>query len=116
MRQPPSRTTTRKRAKRQPPLDAVWRIKESPLPPMLTHEEIESANAADLVKQRCVVRRPRPPQQLTVGYGYYHASDQRVPTLRLRGRWLEQLGFVIGSKISIRMRDGELVVSLASRP
>lgn len=53
---------------------------------MLTPEEIEAANAADLVKQRRVVRRPRPPQQLTVGYGYYPASDQRVPTLRLRGR------------------------------
>lgn len=115
MRQPPSRTTTRKRARRQPPRDAVWRIKESPLTPMLTPEEIEAANAADLVKQRRVVRRPRPPQQLTVGYGYNPASDQRVPTLRLRGRWLEQLGFVIGSKISIRMRDGELVVSLANR-
>ncbi|MFP7019462.1 SymE family type I addiction module toxin, partial [Xanthomonas hortorum] len=49
----------------------------------------------------------------TVGYGYYPASDQRVPTLRLRGRWLEQLGFAIGSKLHIRLRDGELVVSLA---
>ncbi|WOB49975.1 type I toxin-antitoxin system SymE family toxin [Xanthomonas hydrangeae] len=38
-----------------------------------------------------------------------------MPTLRLRGRWLEQLGFVIGSKLDIRMRDGELVVSLARK-
>ncbi|MGN5616769.1 type I addiction module toxin, SymE family, partial [Xanthomonas hortorum pv. gardneri] len=49
----------------------------------------------------------------TVGYGYYPASDQRIPTLRLRGRWLEQLGFAIGSKLHIRLRDGELVVSVA---
>ncbi|MFS8426390.1 SymE family type I addiction module toxin, partial [Xanthomonas campestris] len=49
----------------------------------------------------------------TVGYGYYPASDQRIPTLRLRGRWLEQLGFTIGSKLYIRLRDGELVVSVA---
>ncbi len=75
MRQPPSRTTTRKRAKRQPPRDAVWLIKESPHTPMLAPEEIEAANAADLIKQRRAVRRPRPPRQLTVGYGYYPASD-----------------------------------------
>ncbi|WDJ98033.1 type I toxin-antitoxin system SymE family toxin [Xanthomonas campestris pv. incanae] len=56
---------------------------------------------------------PRAPQHCTVGYGYYPASDQRVPTLRLRGRWLEQLGFTIGSKLHIRLRDGELVVSVA---
>ncbi|MCC8535848.1 SymE family type I addiction module toxin [Xanthomonas axonopodis pv. poinsettiicola] len=112
MRQPPSRTITRKRVKRQPPLDAVWHIKESPLIPMLTPEEIEAANAADLVKQQRAERRPRPPQQLTVGYGYYPASDRRIPTLRLRGRWLEQLGFAIGTKLNVRMRSGELVVSV----
>ncbi|MGL6827417.1 type I toxin-antitoxin system SymE family toxin, partial [Xanthomonas hortorum pv. gardneri] len=50
-----------------------------------------------------------PPHHCTVGYGYYPASDQRIPTLRLRGRWLEQLGFTIGSKLHIRLRDGELV-------
>ncbi|WP_144422905.1 SymE family type I addiction module toxin, partial [Xanthomonas arboricola] len=36
-----------------------------------------------------------------------------IPTLRLRGRWLEQLGFTIGSKLNIRMRNGELVVTVA---
>ncbi|MGV7180603.1 SymE family type I addiction module toxin [Xanthomonas axonopodis] len=55
----------------------------------------------------------RAPQHCTVGYGYYPASDQRIPTLRLRGRWLEQLGFTIGSKLHIRMRNGELVVTVA---
>ncbi|OAG68353.1 hypothetical protein A7D17_13790 [Xanthomonas floridensis] len=57
----------------------------------------------------------RPPQQCTVGYGYYAASEQLVPTLHLRGRWLEQLGFVVGSKLDLRLRDGELVVSLARK-
>ncbi|WP_425525625.1 SymE family type I addiction module toxin, partial [Xanthomonas campestris] len=74
-----------------------------------------TSNAADLAKQQRAPRRPRPPQQLTVGYGYYTASSQRIPTLRLRGRWLEQLGFAIGSKLNIRMRDGELVVSVADK-
>lgn len=52
---------------------------------MPTPKEIEVANAADLVKQQRAKRRPRAPQQLTVGYGYYPASDRRAPTLRLRG-------------------------------
>ncbi|MCD0244470.1 SymE family type I addiction module toxin [Xanthomonas melonis] len=113
MRQPPSRTTTRKRAKRQPPRDAVWRIKEPPRTPLLTPEEVQAANATDLVKQQRAKRRPRPPQELTVGYCNCPASDQCVPTLRLRGRWLEQLGFAIGSKLHIRIRDGELIVRVA---
>lgn len=114
MRQPPSRSTpARKRAPRQPPRDAVWRIVELPLTPMMTAEEVAAANAADLARQQRAPRRPRPPQQCTVGYGYYAASQQRVPTLRLRGRWLEQLGFAIGRKLHISLRDGELVMRVA---
>ncbi|RFF45518.1 SymE family type I addiction module toxin, partial [Xanthomonas campestris] len=56
---------------------------------------------------------PSGPHQFTVGYGYYPTTNQRIPTLRLRGRWLEQLGFTIGSKLHIRLRNGELVVSVA---
>ncbi|WP_425598857.1 SymE family type I addiction module toxin [Xanthomonas euroxanthea] len=33
--------------------------------------------------------------------------------MRLRGRSLEQLGFTNGSKLHIRMCNGELVVSVA---
>ncbi len=61
-------------------------------------------------------RQTKPPWQptrCTVGYGYYPDSRQRIPTLRLRGRWLEQLGLTIGSKLHIRMRNGELVVTVA---
>ncbi|WP_243849404.1 SymE family type I addiction module toxin [Xanthomonas arboricola] len=57
---------------------------------------------------------PRAPQHCTVGYGYYPDSHQRIPTLRLRGRWLEQLGFTICSKLNISMRNGELVVSVVA--
>ncbi len=48
-----------------------------------------------------------------MGYGYYPASNQVVPALRLRGRWLEQLGFAIGSTLRIEVRAGELVVRVA---
>jgi len=37
-----------------------------------------------------------------------------VPALRLAGRWREELGFAIGKKLHVRVRDGELVVSLAT--
>ena len=56
---------------------------------------------------------PHAPQHCTVGQGYYLTSHQRIPTLCLRGRWLEQLGFTIGIKLHICMRNGELVVSVA---
>ncbi len=36
-----------------------------------------------------------------------------IPTLRLRGHWLEKLGFTIGSKLHIAVREGELVVTVA---
>ncbi|WP_235801065.1 SymE family type I addiction module toxin [Xanthomonas citri] len=56
---------------------------------------------------------PACPQHCTVGYGYYPDSHQRIATLRLRGRWLEQLGFTIDSKLNIRTRNGELMVTVA---
>nr|WP_249263286.1 SymE family type I addiction module toxin [Xanthomonas axonopodis] len=49
-------------------------------------------------QQAAPPRPPRAPQHFTVGYGYYPDSHQRIPTLRLRGRWMEQLGFTIGEK------------------
>ncbi|MDL5367067.1 type I toxin-antitoxin system SymE family toxin [Xanthomonas sp. NCPPB 2654] len=115
MRKPPSRAAAapRKRAPRRPPPSLRWTIVEPTLSPMLTPEEVAAANAADLARPPRAPRRPRPPQRCTVGYGYYAASNQRVPSLRLRGRWLEQLGFAIGSTLRIEVRDGELVVRMA---
>ncbi|WP_343160746.1 SymE family type I addiction module toxin [Xanthomonas sp. LMG 8989] len=57
-------------------------------------------------------RRPRPPQQCTVGCGH-SANGKRTPALRLGGRWMEELGFTIGSTLRVQVRDGELVVSVA---
>ncbi|WP_115514907.1 MULTISPECIES: SymE family type I addiction module toxin [Xanthomonas] len=41
-------------------------------------------------------------------------SRHPVATLRLRGRWLEQLGFAIGKKFHVSVRDSELVVGLVT--
>jgi toxic protein SymE len=53
---------------------------------------------------------PFPTRACTVGAGFYPEHAHRVPVLRLRGYWLEQLGFGIGCKLSITARYGELIV------
>ncbi|MCC8471960.1 SymE family type I addiction module toxin [Xanthomonas phaseoli] len=63
-------------------------------------------------------RKPRTPTRCTVGYAFYDAEpgrprSQRIPSVRLRGLWLEQLGFAVGCKLQITARNGELVVTVA---
>ncbi|MCE4356416.1 SymE family type I addiction module toxin [Xanthomonas hortorum] len=113
MRRSTSRSTSaRKRATEPPPREIGWHSLDPSIKPRPYVER------TPIPQPRTEPRPPRPghpraPTHCTVGYGYYPASDLRVPTLRLRGRWLEQLGFAIGSKLHIRLRDGELVVSVA---
>lgn len=114
MRQPSSRpVTARKRASRRPPHCPKWHVVEPTLSPMLTPEQVAAANAADLARKQRAPRRPRPPQYCTVGCGHY-ANGKRMPAVHLSGRWLEQLGFAIGKRVHVRVRDGELVVSVAA--
>ncbi|OOX18188.1 hypothetical protein Xazr_11120 [Xanthomonas campestris pv. azadirachtae] len=63
-------------------------------------------------------RKARTPTRCTVGYAFYDAEpgrpdSQRIPSVRLRGLWLEQLGFAVGCKLQITARNGELVVTMA---
>jgi toxic protein SymE len=111
MRKPPSRPAATPR-KRKPRLRG-WTIVEPTLTPMLTPEQVAAELAAEEARAQRPPRRPRPPQRCKMGYGYYPASNQLVPALRLRGRWLEQLGFAIGSTLRIEVRAGELVVRVA---
>ncbi|MBC3971261.1 type I toxin-antitoxin system SymE family toxin [Xanthomonas translucens pv. secalis] len=90
-----------------------WTIVEPTLSPILTAEEVAAADSADLARASRAPRHPRTPQQCTAGYGHYPASNQHVPMLRLRGRWLEQLGFAIGCTLRITVRDHELEVTVA---
>ncbi|MFL8004372.1 SymE family type I addiction module toxin [Xanthomonas vasicola] len=78
-----------------------------------THDDTRTSGGAECCgacSQTTPPRRVRPTQQCTRGYGYYPDSQQPVPALRLRGRWLEKLGFAIGSKLRITVRDRELVI------
>ncbi|CAE1138159.1 SymE family type I addiction module toxin [Xanthomonas euroxanthea] len=65
-------------------------------------------------------RKARTPTRCTVGYAFYDAEpgrpqSQRIPSVRLRGLWLEQLGFAVGCKLQITARAGELVVTVVER-
>ncbi|CEJ46901.1 SymE family type I addiction module toxin [Xanthomonas citri] len=65
-------------------------------------------------------RKARTPTRCTVGYAFYEAEagrphSQRIPSVRLRGLWLEQLGFAVGCKLQITARAGELVVTVVER-
>ncbi|WP_045738746.1 SymE family type I addiction module toxin [Xanthomonas sp. MUS 060] len=83
---------------------------------MMTREQAAALNAdenaAKLARAQRPPRRVRPTQQCTMGYGYYLDNHQPVPALRLRGRWLEELGFAIGCKLRITVRDRELVITV----
>nr|WP_258532240.1 type I toxin-antitoxin system SymE family toxin [Xanthomonas oryzae] len=115
MRQPSSRRST---ATKRPPCQATpcadlqWTFVEPTLSTMMTHEQAAALNAAEFARAQRPPRRVRPTQQCTMGYGYYSDSNQPVPALRLRGRWLEQLGFAIGCKLRITVRDRELVITV----
>ncbi|MCC5094374.1 MULTISPECIES: SymE family type I addiction module toxin [Xanthomonas] len=66
-------------------------------------------------------RKARTPTRCTVGYAFYEAEpgrphSQRIPSVRLRGLWLEQLGFAVGCKLQITARKGELVVTVERAP
>lgn len=61
-----------------------------------------------------------PERRLTVsrlvepaGDRYYPGTPDRVvPYLRMRGRWLERLGFEVGSAVRVTASPGRLVVEL----
>jgi hypothetical protein len=54
-------------------------------------------------------REPRP-----AGSGWNPPpGDRVVPFLRLRGRWLEELGFEAGVKVAVAAEPGRLVITPA---
>ncbi|APP78430.1 SymE family type I addiction module toxin [Xanthomonas hortorum] len=123
MRRTPSKATLASKPKRaaKPPQKtfATWTCVEPQRKPLPTAEELAKSTPPlpDGPGRLLAPRRARKPKACTVSYTHYagdyeHGGDQRVPHLRLSGLWLEQLGFAIGSKLSIRARDGELVIAL----
>jgi toxic protein SymE len=50
-------------------------------------------------------------RQLTVSYTYTQ-SGKEIPFIRLQGKWLKELGFEIGEKITVKEQRGLLVLAL----
>ena len=53
-----------------------------------------------------VIKLCSKPRRLTVGYASTDTPGVDVPYLRLRGRWLEDAGFVIGRHVRIEVNKG----------
>jgi len=63
-------------------------------------------------------------KRLTVGKLYYYYTPRKdappgtancsvkVPWIQIRGRWLDEAGFVIGAKVRVRVRPGRLVLTV----
>ncbi len=43
----------------------------------------------------------------------YYSSDRRVPAIRISGRWLQQLGFTTGTRVTITPERRRLVLTIA---
>ncbi len=44
-------------------------------------------------------------------YGQSGSNYKTVPTIVLKGQWLQELGFEIGDFISVKCEDGKLVIT-----
>ena len=62
------------------------------------------------------VLRPTPkPRRLIVGYASTDTPGVDVPYLRIRGRWLQDAGFVIGRYVTIEISEGRLTIAQLDR-
>jgi toxic protein SymE len=52
-------------------------------------------------------------QPCSAGSAYSPQADRLVPYLRMRGRWLEELGFACGSAVRVETAPGRLVITSA---
>ena len=56
----------------------------------------------------------KPIRKLTVSYTYHstQADYVEIPAIRLKGKWLTELGFVQGKKVAVETADKKLVITL----
>ena len=50
--------------------------------------------------------------ELPGGMGRY----ERVPSLKLTGRWLRDVGFVIGAKVAVEVKEGSITLTVIELP
>jgi hypothetical protein len=45
-----------------------------------------------------------------------YGSEEVIPSVRLRGRWLDKLGFDVGSRLKIGAEHGRITLTVIERP
>ena len=55
----------------------------------------------------------KPCRHLTVGYLAGAGRGGSAPHIRIAGRWVEEAGFAVGSKVNVEVSHGRLVIDLA---
>lgn len=61
-----------------------------------------------MTERHLTISTLREPRSSRTAYAPH--PDRVVPFLRLRGRWLEELGFECGEKVRVRAERGRLVI------
>lgn len=49
-------------------------------------------------------------KQLKISGLHRSADNKEVPSLRISGKWIEQLGFKIGERVNVTTRDRLLII------
>jgi toxic protein SymE len=82
---------------------------------MATSESTTQQSAgAQPVAQSSSLPAERPKaRRLTVSSGAVSGGEGSAPCIRLLGRWLEEAGFSIGSKVDVSVAPGRLVIDTA---
>lgn len=60
-----------------------------------------------------MILRQNPPYKSIVGYSTNGGKPNPLPQLTIKGRWLEQWGFIRGQPVSIFAEQGQLIIRIA---
>ncbi|WP_272516535.1 SymE family type I addiction module toxin, partial [Providencia sp. PROV220] len=52
-------------------------------------------------------------RQYTVGYTPYRGKPNPSPQLIFSGKWLSELGFTVGSNVTLSCQAGQLIIRLS---
>lgn len=55
-------------------------------------------------------RQPHPPREYTRRVRMGCVGEKEYPMLRLRGKWLREVGFDFGNEVVVHVADGMLVI------
>lgn len=54
-------------------------------------------------------------REMTVYRARGNGKDLTVPMIMMQGKWLRDMGFAVGDRVSVTLQDGKLVVERTGR-